>query len=101
MAQQCEFTGKKPMAGNNVSHANNKTKTRWNLNLHKKKYFIPELSKSITISVSTRAIRTIDKYGDLTHALLAAKEEVLSEKLKRIRSAIKKKAQAPQKQAIA
>lgn len=63
MARVCQITGKRPQVGNKVSHANNKTKRRFLPNLQKKRFFIPEEEKWITLKVSTKAIKTINKYG--------------------------------------
>ena len=63
MAQKCAITGKKPLVGNHVSHANNHVKRRQNPNLHWKKIYIPEMGKYIRIRVSARALRTITKKG--------------------------------------
>ena len=63
MARICDITGKKPQSGNRVSHANNKTKRKFNPNLQKKKFFIPEENRWITLKVSTTAIKKIDRYG--------------------------------------
>ena len=63
MSKVCDLTGKKPQVGNNVSHANNKTKRRFNPNLQKKRFYIPEEDKWITLKVSTSALRTINKNG--------------------------------------
>ena len=63
MSKICEITGKKPQVGNNVSHSNIKTKRRFNPNLQKKRFYIPEEDKWITLKVSTSAIRTINKNG--------------------------------------
>ncbi len=63
MSKVCDITGKRPQVGNNVSHANNKTKRRFNPNLQKKRFYIPEENKWITLKVSTSAIRTINKNG--------------------------------------
>ena len=63
MSKVCDITGKRPQVGNNVSHANNKTKRRFNPNLQKKRFYIPEEDKWITLKVSTSAIRTINKNG--------------------------------------
>ncbi len=65
MARVCEITGKRPQVGNNVSHANNKTKRRFYPNLQKKRFFIPEEDRWITLKVSTKAIKTINKHGIL------------------------------------
>ncbi|MEP1095274.1 MAG: 50S ribosomal protein L28 [Cyclobacteriaceae bacterium] len=63
MSKVCDLTGKRPQVGNNVSHANNKTKRRFNPNLQKKRFYIPEEDKWITLKVSTSALRTINKIG--------------------------------------
>lgn len=63
MSRHCKLTGKKPMAGNRVSHANNKTKRRQLPNLQSRSIFIPELGRKVRLRLSTRAIRTIDKQG--------------------------------------
>ena len=63
MARVCQITGKRPMSGNNVSHANNKTRRKFYPNLHKKRFYIPEEDKWITLKVSTTALRTINKNG--------------------------------------
>ncbi len=63
MARKCKLTGIGPMAGNNVSHANNKTRRRWLPNLQWKRIYIPELDRTVRIRLSTRALRTIDKKG--------------------------------------
>jgi large subunit ribosomal protein L28 len=65
MARVCEITGKRPQVGNNVSHANNKTKRRFYPNLQKKRFFIPEEDRWVTLKVSTKAIKTINKHGIL------------------------------------
>ncbi|BDD03189.1 50S ribosomal protein L28 [Aureibacter tunicatorum] len=63
MARVCQITGKRPRVGNNVSHANNKTKRKFYPNLQTKRFFIPEEDKWITLKVSTSALRTINKNG--------------------------------------
>jgi large subunit ribosomal protein L28 len=63
MARVCQITGKRPQVGNSVSHANNKTKRRFYPNLQKKRFFIPEEDRWITLKVSTKAIKTINKNG--------------------------------------
>ncbi|GAA5036253.1 50S ribosomal protein L28 [Marivirga lumbricoides] len=63
MARVCQITGKRPQVGNNVSHSNNKTKRRFLPNLQKKRFYIPEEDKWITLKVSASAIRTINKNG--------------------------------------
>ena len=63
MSQKCKLTGKGPMAGNNVSHAHNKTRRRQLPNLQWKKLYVPELDRTVRVRLSTRALRTIDKKG--------------------------------------
>jgi large subunit ribosomal protein L28 len=63
MARVCQLTGKRTRVGNNVSHANNKTKRKFYPNLHIKKFFLPEENAWITLKVSTKAIKTINKKG--------------------------------------
>ena len=63
MSRVCQLTGKKPISGHNVSHSNVKTKRRFYPNLHKKRFFIPELDKWVTLKVSSSALRTINKMG--------------------------------------
>jgi len=63
MSRVCDVTGKKPMFGNNVSHANNKSRRRFNVNLQKKRFWLPGEDRYITLNVSTRGMRIIDKKG--------------------------------------
>ena len=63
MARVCQITGKRPQAGNNVSHANNKTKRRFLPNLHIKKFWSEKLQRFVKLRVSAHAMRTIDKNG--------------------------------------
>tara|TARA_B100000073_G_scaffold128250_1_gene104969 strand:+ start:834 stop:1070 length:237 start_codon:yes stop_codon:yes gene_type:complete len=63
MSRVCDITGKKPMFGNNVSHAKNKTRRRFNINLQKKKFWVPDEKRFVTLKLSTRGIRIIDKKG--------------------------------------
>lgn len=63
MGQYCQVTGKRPMSGHRVSHANNKTKRRFFPNLHRKRYFLLEEKRWITLSVSAHGMKIIDKKG--------------------------------------
>ncbi|HEY5690451.1 MAG TPA: 50S ribosomal protein L28 [Cyclobacteriaceae bacterium] len=72
MARVCQITGKRAHTGNNVSHANNRTRRKFYPNLHKKRFFIPEENKWITLKVSANAIKTINKKG-ITAVLKEAK----------------------------
>ncbi len=63
MARVCEVTGKKPMTGNNVSHANNKTKRRFLPNLQRRRFWLENENRWINLRLSNAALRTIDKKG--------------------------------------
>jgi large subunit ribosomal protein L28 len=63
MSRVCELTGKKAMVGNNVSHAMNKTKRKFDANLIKKRFYIPEEDRWITLKVATSTLKTINKNG--------------------------------------
>ncbi|HQZ18742.1 MAG TPA: 50S ribosomal protein L28 [Vicinamibacteria bacterium] len=63
MARRCAVTGKKPMSGHNVSHANNRTKRRFLPNLITKRIFVPETGQTVRLKISTSALRTIQKKG--------------------------------------
>jgi len=66
MARVCQVTGKKPVGGNKVSHSNIKTKRRFLPNLQKKRFYLAEEDKWITLKLTTDAIRTINKKGLFT-----------------------------------
>ncbi|HHB79568.1 MAG TPA: 50S ribosomal protein L28 [Saprospiraceae bacterium] len=63
MSRICQLTGKKPISGNNVSHSHAKTKRRFVPNVHKKRFFIPETGQWVTMKVSGKAIKNINKLG--------------------------------------
>jgi large subunit ribosomal protein L28 len=63
MSRVCQVTGKRPMSGNNVSHAHNKTRRRFLPNLHSRRFWIPNEKRFVSLRVSTRGLRTIDKLG--------------------------------------
>ncbi len=63
MSRICQVTGKKPMVGNNVSHANNKTKRRFLPNLHHRRFWVESENRWIRLRVSQAGLRTIDKNG--------------------------------------
>ena len=74
MSRVCELTGKKAMVGNNVSHALNRTKRKFYANLVKKRFYIPEEDKWITLKVSTSALKNINKKG-ISAVLKEAREK--------------------------
>lgn len=63
MSRICELTGKKGMIGNNVSHSLNRTKRKFNANLIKKRFYIAEEDKWISLKISTSALKTINRIG--------------------------------------
>ena len=63
MARKCQVTGKKPMVGNNVSHANNKTKRRFLPNLQNRRFWVERENRWISLRITAAALRTIDKNG--------------------------------------
>ncbi|NNF33037.1 MAG: 50S ribosomal protein L28 [Saprospiraceae bacterium] len=63
MSRFCELSGKGPITGNNVSHSNRRTRRRFLPNLQKKRFYIPEVDKWVTLKVSSHALRTINKLG--------------------------------------
>ncbi len=63
MARKDQLTGKGPMAGNHVSHAHNKVRRRFNVNLQKKRFYIPEEDRWVTLRVSAQTLKTINKNG--------------------------------------
>ena len=76
MARVCMITGKKPMSGNNVSHANNRTKRRFLQNLQNRKFWVESENRWVSMRLSNAALRTIDKNGiDAVLAELRARGE--------------------------
>ncbi len=63
MSRVCQVTGKQPMSGNSVSHANNKRRRRFLPNLHTHRFWVESEKRYVTLRVSTRGLRTIDKLG--------------------------------------
>ncbi|HLR77931.1 MAG TPA: 50S ribosomal protein L28, partial [Burkholderiaceae bacterium] len=63
MARVCQVTGKRPMTGNNVSHANNKTRRRFIPNLQTRRFWVESENRWVRLRVSAHALRTIDKKG--------------------------------------
>jgi large subunit ribosomal protein L28 len=63
MSRVCQVTGKGPTTGNNVSHANNKTRRRWLPNLHTHRFWLEGEKRFVSLRVSSKGMRTIDKLG--------------------------------------
>ncbi|TDD18420.1 50S ribosomal protein L28 [Nonomuraea diastatica] len=63
MSAHCQLTGVKPVFGNYVSHSHRRTRRRWNPNIQQRRYWLPSEDRFVKLTVSTRAIKTIDKIG--------------------------------------
>ena len=87
MSKKCELTGKNPMKGHNISHANNKTKEDFLPNLKKVK-FTSELLKSLKLTVSNAGVRSVDKKGSFDEFLKTVKNKNLSPRLKKLKKTI-------------
>ena len=79
MSKICQVTGKKAMVGNNVSHSKRRTKRRFDVNLFKKKYYLPDEDRWVSLTVSAAGMRTINKKG-IKVALVEAQEKGFIEK---------------------
>ena len=91
MSKKCELTGKIPMKGHNVSHANNKTKRRFLPNLKKVRFKSESLKKSLRLTVSNAGMRTVDKKGSFDQFMKEVKSKYLSDRLKKIKKSILQK----------
>ncbi|NJO37537.1 MAG: 50S ribosomal protein L28 [Rhizobiales bacterium] len=85
MARRCALTGKGVLTGNNVSHANNKTRRRYLPNLQQQRFYSETLGVSVRLRVSTRALRTVEKRGGLDGYLLKARNTDLTAELRRLK----------------
>ncbi len=94
MARRCEFTGKGWQAGNNVSHANNKTRTRFLPNLCDVTLISDMLGNSYKFRISAHALKSVEHRGGLDAFLLKAKDSELSVKALKMKRSIAKKTEA-------
>ena len=92
MSKKCELTGKSPLKGHKVSHANNKTKRKFFPNLKKVTFKSDILKRNIRLSVSNAALRTVDYKGGLDFYLKNVKSFKLSAKVKKLKNLIIAKA---------
>ena len=90
MARRCELTGKAVLTGNNVSHANNRTRRRYLPNLQHVSLLSDALGQSLRLRVSVHAIRTVEKRGGIDAFLLKAKDDTLSLNARRLKRRIAK-----------
>ena len=88
MSKKCELTGKSPLKGHNVSHANNKTKTRFLPNLKKVNFKSEILKKSLKLTVSNAGVRSVDKKGSFDDFIKSAKSKYLSLRLKKLKKSL-------------
>ena len=90
MSRVCELTGKGPMVGNNVSHANNKTKRRFLPNLNDVTLMSETLGRGVKLRISAAALRSVDHRGGLDAYLAKAKDAVLSARALKVKKEIAK-----------
>ena len=88
MSKKCELTGKIPLKGHKVSHANNKTKRRFLPNLKKVKFKSEILNKSLRLTVSNNGVRSVDKKGGFDVFIRSAKSKDLSLRLKKLKKTL-------------
>ena len=88
MSRKCELTGKMPLKGHKVSHANNKTKRRFLPNLKKVKFKSEELKRVFRLNVSNAGVRSVDKKGSFDQFIKDAKSKNLSLRLKKIKKSL-------------
>tara|TARA_B100001765_G_scaffold22153_1_gene12657 strand:- start:159 stop:437 length:279 start_codon:yes stop_codon:yes gene_type:complete len=88
MSKKCELTGKSPLKGHNVSHANNKTKRKFIPNLKKVTFKSDVLRRNIRLNVSNAALKTVDYKGGLDYFLKTVKTYKLSKRAKRLKNQI-------------
>ena len=88
MAKRCQITGKTVMSGNNVSHANNRTRRRFLPNLQVTTMQSDILGRSLKLRVSTSAIRTVEKHGGIDPFLIQARNTELADEARAIKSEI-------------
>ena len=94
MSRRCELTGKGPMVGHNVSHANNKTKRVFRPNLQTVSLASDALGQKVKLRISMNALRSVDRSGGLDPFLLKAKNDALSDRALKLKRLIAKKAAA-------
>ena len=90
MSKVCEISGKKPMTGNNVSHANNRTKRRFIPNLQNVKLYSSILQKYINLNITIRTMKTVEKNGGLDSYLIKTSNKNLAETAIKIKKQILK-----------
>lgn len=94
MARRCSLTGKGVLTGNNVSHANNKTRRRFLPNVQTRRLYSEALGENIRVKLAANTIRTIEKRGGLDQFLLTIRKSALPTELARVRRRIEAKQEA-------
>ena len=95
MARECEITGKKVMSGNNVSHANNKSRRTFAPNLQEASFMSESLGGKVRMRVSTSGIRTVEKNGGIDAFLKSTSDRKLTIAARRLKRQIEKKCLCP------
>ena len=91
MVKKCDITNVKPMTGNNVSHAVNKTKRRFFPNLQNTSFFSEILGKNIKLKVTSKGIKTVEKNGGIDKYLLNSKNSKLNNETKKLKKILESK----------
>ncbi len=89
MVKRCSITKKKPMSGNNVSHAVNKTKRRFLPNLQNVSFFSETLGKNVRLKVSSNGIKTVEKKGGIDNYVMNTKDSILTPEIIKLKKIIK------------
>jgi large subunit ribosomal protein L28 len=96
MARRCELSGKAVQTGNNVSHANNRTRRRFLPNLNQVTLISDALGERVRLRITPHALRTVERHGGLDNYLIKARDEDLSARARRLKREIaKRRAAAP------
>ncbi len=88
MVKKCSITNKKPMSGNNVSHAVNKTKRRFLPNLQNVSFFSEILNKKVRLKVSSKGIKTVEKKGGIDNYVITSKNSMLAPEVVKLKKLI-------------
>ena len=88
MVKRCSITNKKPMSGNNVSHAVNKTKRRFLPNLQNVSFFSEILGKKVRLKVSSKGIKTVEKKGGIDNYVITTKSSILAPEIVKLKKLI-------------
>ena len=88
MVKKCSITNKKPMSGNNVSHAVNKTKRRFLPNLQNVSFFSEILNKKVRLKVSSKGIKTVEKKGGIDNYVITSKNSTLAPEVVKLKKLI-------------